>query len=283
MKTNFDLHYSEDALLSRVLFLASTTEINIFVEDTGKEYEYEEILERLLDKEIKINMIFPTGGKPFLEEAYHLFGESDEYGKCFFIADGDFDLALNREQVIAPNFIYLKKYNIESYLIDKSAIIKFMRPKLQKTMLETEKIVDFDNWERQVAPYFKKLFALFFIVQDNKIGIINVAKSPAFFLLKNGLPDDYKFKEYLEEVEELLPGVNSMIETTINKLEQIYGVETTDFVCGKYCLESLAKYLCSKLHKHNIDNKALRSSLITHFEIQTIDYVRKKLYTYITS
>ena len=102
MKNDFDLVYSEEALLNRVLYLASSTEINIFVEDEGKEYEYEEILERLLSDDIKINLIFPTGGKLKLEEAYSLFGQSTEYGKCFFIADGDFDIAVRSGYHCAP-------------------------------------------------------------------------------------------------------------------------------------------------------------------------------------
>ena len=52
MKNKFELKYSDDALLARVLFLASSKELNIFVEDEGKEYEYEEIFERLLPPKI---------------------------------------------------------------------------------------------------------------------------------------------------------------------------------------------------------------------------------------
>lgn len=284
MKNDFNLKYSDDALLSRVLFLASSTEINIFVEDEGKEYEYEEIFERLLPMEIKINMIFPTGGKTKLEEAYHIFGESDEYGKCFFIADGDFDVALEREQVDAPNFLYLARYNIESYLIDKSAVIKFMRPKLKKTFIESEKIIDFDYWIEEIVPYYKKIFAIFFLLQDNNIyEIPNVAKGAAYFLTNMGLPDNEKYNEYLQEVEKYLPNVNTIINTTINKLETIYGIEATCFICGKYYIDSLSKYLISKLHKKKIDCKEFRAFLIANFDIETIDYIKEKLYNYIIS
>ena len=67
MQNEFDLNYSNDALLTRVIFLASQNDLNIFVEDTNKEYEYEEIFERLFSEDLRINCIFPTGGKPFLE------------------------------------------------------------------------------------------------------------------------------------------------------------------------------------------------------------------------
>ena len=78
MKKDFDLVYSDEALLNRALYLASPTKINIFVEDDGKEYRYEEIFERLLSDGVKISCIFPTGGKQKLEEAYGLFGKSKE-------------------------------------------------------------------------------------------------------------------------------------------------------------------------------------------------------------
>ena len=45
MNDNSDaLAFSEDALPNRPLFLSSLNDINIFVEDAGKEYIYEEIL-----------------------------------------------------------------------------------------------------------------------------------------------------------------------------------------------------------------------------------------------
>lgn len=42
------LSFSREALSNRSLFLAQLNDINIYVEDVGKEYEYEEIFERLL-------------------------------------------------------------------------------------------------------------------------------------------------------------------------------------------------------------------------------------------
>lgn len=284
MKNEFDLNYSDEALISRVLYLISSTELNIFVEDTGKEYEYEEIFERLLLDEIHINLIFPTGGKSKLEEAYTLFGKSDEYGKCFFIADGDFDIALEKERINAPNFIYLKRYNIESYLLDKSGVIRFMRPKLKKTISETEELIEYENWERKITPYFKSVFALHFLVQFNKIyQLENVGRKAGFFINDKGLPNEFNFKRYLNEIEKYIPNANSNIFNTISSLENIYGTESSCFICGKYFLESLSRYLSSKLKKKKIGYEELKSFLISNFDIKSIEYVRDKLYAYIIS
>ena len=68
MNTEFDLSFSDEALLSRALFYTSNSTITIFVEDENKEFEYEEIFEKLFsDCQINIDCIFPSGGKAKLE------------------------------------------------------------------------------------------------------------------------------------------------------------------------------------------------------------------------
>lgn len=284
MENEFDLKYSDDALLSRVLYLASPTKLNIFVEDADKEYEYEEIFERLFPEELKIDIIFPTGGKIKLEEAFELFGKSNEYGNCFFIADGDFDIALKREQKNAPNFIYLSKYNIESYLLDKSVIINFMRPKLKKCKDEVEKKVEFETWGKEITPYLKAIFALHFIVQKNSKGIVNVAKGPSFFLNHNtGLPNENNFALYIKEIEQQIPDVKEQLPNVIKSLESIYGSEISCFVCGKYIIDSMARYLVTKMKKTKVGYDDLKSYLISNFDISSLEYVKKQLFDYIDS
>ena len=49
------LFYSEAALLNRALFYSDYNDVNIFVEDEGKEYIYEDIFQRMFDYQIKNN------------------------------------------------------------------------------------------------------------------------------------------------------------------------------------------------------------------------------------
>ena len=53
------LFYSEAALLNRALFYSDYNDVNIFVEDEGKEYIYEDIFQRMFDYQIKIRKILP--------------------------------------------------------------------------------------------------------------------------------------------------------------------------------------------------------------------------------
>lgn len=281
MDSGFDLSYSEDALLSRVLFLASKTELNIFVEDAGKEYEYEEIFERLLPTGLKVNCIFPTGGKPGLEEAFDLFGSKEEYGKCFFVADGDFDIVLGKHMITADNFVYLKKYNIESYLLHRNTVLKFMRPKLKRTLKETAEIIQYDEWLSIVTPYFQKLFSLHCVVQKYHPEIKNVGRGIEQFLDKNGYPNEISYNRYKSEISSFVPDIEQAIGEMLKLLENTYGSDPSNYICGKSFISSLKSMLNTKLNK-GISYDELKSSLISGFEISSLFYVRDKLLNYLS-
>lgn len=282
MFNDFELKFSEDALLSRVLFLVSSTSLNIFVEDENKEYEYEEIFEKLFPKELTINCIFPTGGKERLKEAYSLFGNSAEYGKTFFIADGDFDLVLGKSMINADNFIYLNRYNIESYLLNEDAVLQFMRPRLRKTIKETKSIVNYQNWVNILSPFFNKLFALHCVVQKYIPEVENVGRNPTQFLTSSGLPNQDQLDQYEKEVGEKIPNVISETEQMLNKLKETYGTDIGAFVCGKYYICSLKLFLNTKLHK-KINEDEVKAFLIAGLNIHAISYIKEKLFIYITA
>ena len=50
MENTDDLLYSSEAKATEYLFFCDLNNINIFVEDEGKEFEYETIFKRLLGK-----------------------------------------------------------------------------------------------------------------------------------------------------------------------------------------------------------------------------------------
>lgn len=280
MEDKFELTYSPDALLSRVLFLSSNENINIFVEDMEKEYEYEEIFEQILSPVINISCIFPTGGKRFLEEAYDLFGKSDKYGKCFFIADGDFDKVLNKPMIKADNFLYLNRYNIESYLIHKESVVLYMRPKLKQTLKQTEQTLCLDLWLNNISPFLKKIFALHCVVQKKCPGIKNVDRGPERFFSAQGQPNEEAYNDYKNEIDSKVKNLDNEIDIALVELEKIYGDETSSFVCGKYYIYGLKLMLNTKLSK-KINPSELKAGLINHIKVEDLKYVEEKLINYL--
>lgn len=272
-----ELKYSYDAMLNRYYLCKGMYDISFFVEDTGKEYEYEEILERLLPNDKK-RKIFPLNGKINLEKAFTII--NDDTDKVFFIADGDFDLLLGRKRVEADNFIYLKRYNIESYLLYKPTITMYMRPRLKRVKSDTEQIVDYDKWEQSVIPFFKKVFAIHLIVQKNKVEMKNVSRGAKYFINEDGSPNEDNLNNYLNEVSMVFPDAKGLIPGQLAEFEDTYGEENGCFICGKYLIESLSRYLNTKpvIKKQNYDN--LKSFLISNFDISQLDYVKEKIMSY---
>lgn len=282
MDNEFDLTFSEEGLLSRVLYLSSNTTLTIFVEDINKEFEYEEIFEKIFPENIHIDCIFPTGGKPRLEEAFELFGNNQEYGKTFFIADGDFDVALEKDMIVSKNFVYLKRYNIESYLPNETAILKFMRPRLQKSYQETKNIVDYNGWINILSPFFNKLFALHCAVQKYAPEIENVGRNPAQFLNGSGFPNTSRFNSYKDEIEYTVPNIDEKIDTMLNKLMTIYGADTGSFVCGKYYICAIKLYLNTMLKK-KINEDEVKAFSISWLNANNLQYIKEQLLCYLSN
>ena len=101
-----------------IYFFSDLNDINIFVEDKGKEFEYKTIFKRLLGKEYKIVKILGVGGKVELKKYFNEFGlvnKDNPKIKNIYIADGDFDWYIYQDEMIEnSNFIYLETYNMGS-------------------------------------------------------------------------------------------------------------------------------------------------------------------------
>ncbi len=131
--TSYMPNYSDEAQLSRGLLLSNHLDLNIYVEDDNKEYLYEYILMKLLpDYKFHKLGIYPQGGKNGVIKAYREFGVSTKGTPNFFIVDADFDVLLNKIEVNNPHFIYLEKYNIESYLFDMDSILSYLSCSLEQ-------------------------------------------------------------------------------------------------------------------------------------------------------
>lgn len=281
MNNKFDLSFSEDALLNRVLFISGTNKINLFVEDTNKEFEYEEIFEKIFSEDFKLNCIFPTNGKPYLIEAYNLFGTNEEYGKNIFIADGDFDILLGKSMVNSDNFIYLEKYNIETYLINKKAIINTMRPRLKLEKSKVEKYINLDYWYSKILPFMKKIFSLHCLVQLENISLKNVGRNPNSFLNKNGLPNYSQCEKYELEIKSYIPDIEEKYNQLNLTMEQSSSDDPLKFICGKYLLTSLCLYLNDKSqNKYKYDK--LKADLISRIDPECFIYIKNRVTSYLT-
>lgn len=278
-----ELVYSSDASMNRYVMLKNENTINFFVEDYGKEFEYETIFEKLFGNQYKIKSIFGVGGKRALIDTFYEFGPNDIDNKDIkniYIADGDFDFLLFPETMISsPNFIYLKTYNIENYFIDEKSVVDYCRGyyKLQKS--EVIKKLKYHDWKQQIISIGASVFLTHCYVQKYKLGIKNVDKGPGFFIdEKTGFERQNSFDLYIKEISEFthlpIEEINENIECIRSKYIEINGENYEPLICGKFLMFSLANYILSLSSEKNLDFEKFRWFLISNINIDKLTYIK---------
>lgn len=282
MRDNVEgLSFSKDALLNRSLFLSRFNDINIYVEDVGKEYEYEEIFERLFESNLNIFSIFPLGGKDAVINAHQAQGPIDSNGKInVYIVDGDFDNLWDDQKIIAPNLIYLTRYNIESYYYSKEAILKFIRSFLKCTRNEAEAKIHFDEWKCYLCNEIGKLFVLFAVVKRRCPELPNVGLGTGKFLNENGRMIVEEYDKYLEMVSREIGSTETFIADVYERIDRKFTGSKDDkvlsIICGKFQFESLCRFLTGYCNK-NINRENFRATLIANFDLRPLGFLKEQI------
>lgn len=280
------LFFSEDALSNRALFLSALNDINIFVEDVGKEYEYEEIFERLFGGEITIFSIFPLGGKDAVIRRQQENSLQDSNEKVnIFIVDGDFDNLWIDQRIVSENLIYLTRYNIESYYCCNEAVIKYMRSYLKCTREMTVSKIQLEQWKRSFKEEAGKLFTVFALVKRHCPQLPNVKTAEGRFLGANGRTRLDELQKYIETVSSEVGPIDHYIEEVQEKIHSEFdGIEEDkilSIICGKYQFESLCRHLTTCCHK-NINRENFRNALISSFDLGPLYFLRDKIMQLVT-
>ena len=270
------LFYSESALLNRVLFYADYNDINIFVEDEYKEYIYENIFQRMFNYKININKIFPMKGKPGVEKAFREYGDSYDEKPAIYLVDGDFDLVMDKKMISSPNYIYIEKYNIESYYIDEKAVLNYMVGKMKTTQKNVSETIEYSKWKDMIYGAMKELFINYMIAQEKFPEEKNVGISPHVFFYENGYVNIDKINGYINQLKSRMTDYDVMYDLYKRKFETILFGDTTRLVCGKYLLASLSKYLRNKANV-NFKEDDFTYFLVSFFDIKTLDFVKDRI------
>lgn len=271
------LEYSFYGSLNRTLFYSEINDINIYVEDKGKEYEYETIFKRLLGDNYRISSIFGMGGKLEVIKAFEENQSENIVQSNYYIVDGDFDRYIAPENMIDDShFIYLNSYNIENYYIDKEACYKYAKGKLKEMDNKVREIIDFDNWLNTIISQSSKLFFSYCFLKKYYPYVPSVSRNPCEFIdSKTGFErTDGAYSKYFENV--ILnadPDAMSKINDIKRNYKLINGDNYFNLICGKFLLSSLGHYLRSKIEQR-IDNQDLRWYLIENFDIKKLDYIK---------
>lgn len=270
---NSNLEYTSDGLSNRYLFFKSNFDIVFFVEDTGKEYFYETLFERILKNNKSYTFkIITTGGKNNLIENFSKYGALYLGTNNIYIADCDFDRIINESNMILNrNFIYLQHYNIECYFIDEKSTILYVKGLIKKTDLEIKNELDFNYWRSKINNELFELFILYCTIQRCEIPLENVG-TPIGKIIKNEtgfIFDDYYLSVY-NTAKSSLADIDIELEHTLKKVLEVYPRNKFSIICGKYYLYSLRSYLNFYLKNKNNSKESVRKKEFENFLLNTI-------------
>ena len=249
-----NLEYSDEASATRYVFFKERQDINIFIEDQNKEYQYEAIFKQLLPN-YNFGAIFASGGKPAMKKMFEEFGAFDVDNPThpnIYIVDGDFDrIIFSTDMVNHPNYIYLDAYNIENYLIDENSCVRFACGKLRKCEEETRNTIKFNEWKDKIVSQAKELFLVYCYLKSYYPQIKNVNNSPYMFLdAKTGFEREGAFDDYKNTLATEYNIDIAQEQAKITELRNIYvslnGSDFLNLICGKFLLTSLFTYLFTK-------------------------------------
>lgn len=279
MNESEELRYSPEASATRSLFYQGLNDINLYIEDSGLEYEYETIFKRLLKNNYRITAIFSLGGKNNVKKRFDEFGGETDGIKNFYIVDGDFDRYIAPDKMIHSNFfIYLNTYNIENYFIDQQASEQFAKSKLKCLDSEVIRRVDFKNWKKRIVNEAKKLFLYYCFIQKFNLPIKNTERSVYEFIDdKTGFErTDGSFEKYARYVESFNSNAKEEILKIAEDYEALNGDDYSNLICGKFLMSSLYCHLC-KVVKASFKKSDFRWSLINNFDISKLEYVKQAI------
>ena len=276
------LFYSESALLNRILFYSAYNDINIFVEDENKEFIYENIFQRMFNLQIRISKILSMKGKPGVEKAFQEYGCSYDGKPAIYLVDGDFDLIMGKEMINSPNYIYLEKYNIESYYIDEKAVLKYMAGKMKTTQKNVSEKIEYSEWENMIYDAMKELFINYMIAQDVFPREKSVGLPAHSYFYANGFVNYDKIEEYINGLKSRIPSYYAMYDSYKRKFETVLSGDTTRLVCGKYLLASLSNYLRAKGNVSFKEDDFIYF-LALFFDIKLLDFVKDRILTIIST
>ena len=288
MNISDDLIFSLQASATRYLFYSDFNDINIFIEDTGKEYEYESIFKRMLGKKYAIETIFTTGGKKGAIEIFNEYGGASATNpkiKNLFIVDGDFDFYIHQEDMIdSPHFLYLETYNIENYFIDENACLKFAKGRLKCIDTFVTQKVAFNTWKVTIVSQATNLFILYCFIKKYHPEIQTISRPSGEFLDSNtGFErSDGAFDRYLESIKAIDSEINIKMIDIKRKYQEKNGEDYFNLICGKFLLKSLCWYLRNIIGS-KFDHDDFKWHLINNFDITKLDYVKERIFSLIST
>lgn len=255
--------YSTDGATNLYFF---NDEKILYIEDAKGIGIYEEYINEKCEEYSSQIKIVAANGKKGVKEIYNNLKERESLEKGLFIVDLDYDRFLKEEIINDLNFLYLKKYTLENYMISESSAIKIISIRNSISKREALKIFNYNDWLNKIENSYRKLIPIFLTLRANQINVENCgAKAERFFLKENCELCSNKLKSYISEIME--SGFDELDSKFIYFIEKIKADSKIDLAIPGKQLLTLFKFELNKFLDIKINKDAdLITMLAPHLE-----------------
>ncbi|HAA0587256.1 TPA_asm: DUF4435 domain-containing protein, partial [Listeria monocytogenes] len=254
-------------------------EINIFVEDKGKEYEYEEILSKVFADEYHIQTIYALGGKPQVLSAFRDCKEhvsSNNNIKNIYLLDGDFDQYLDNIVMEShPHIIYLQSYNIENYFLNEESVVTFMQGKMKMLKNDVRTKIAYSEWLSNTLYNIENIFILYCIIQEKELGIPNVGDSEYKVInMIDGSINMTRYEDLKKQISNCTVNIDLVEQEMKAKIHNI-NPNVFDLICGKHLICSLYRHLLKITKGFSYDE--FRWHLVQNVEVSRLNFIKERV------
>lgn len=275
------LRYSSQALWARRKFFAPYNDINIIVEDTSKENFYTNLFTRLLQGELRIGKVIGVGGKSqVLERCY---SQERTQQPEFFLVDGDFDEILRRPYPDQINFYRLSKYDIESFLIDETAICLIAEEQAPAIAVETHRdSLRINDWLSNVITSSIRLAAAAALWQELGIRVNQISQGIQRHSQNAAItPEAEKIAEYINDRKTQQSAVKPIqFDVLLNRMVKRMGASEDEWlrwISGKHILIPLMVRLMNRHTGSQLNQDSLCFRLALHCDLSELQELRSRI------
>lgn len=253
-------------------------DIDVYVEDAGKERLYFQLFKNLLPG-INLAKIFSLGGKNNVTSEAAI-NSADK--RKIYLVDLDFDGILGRKKNIR-NLIYLHRYSIENYFIEEQTIKEQIRER-KPSISDAEIASKFDYTEevRKIAQYLYKPALVAILVQ--KFGFVVPYPSITMY--------DYKSYcisggAYASTIDSIYTQVESKLKTIDGRYTlaakikeekaDIKGVNPLDLIPGKWLLIIIKDLLLERKLIYQKSEESFSYALAKDVDVKDLEFIKNEI------
>ena len=277
------LRYSDEGLAARPAFFAPYHDVIIIVEDEGKENFYTELINRLIRGKLSSTQVLGVGGKRQVLERFEGREGNTQEWREFYIVDGDFDDLLGRQSPNSHIFYRLRRYDIESYLVEEAAVCTVAeeeRP--SSTAIEYRGLLQVDPWMTEVIDISIRLAACTALLQELGEPQVGISQSIERYVNENAiLPDRASIESNIEQIRTSQSVVepqefDKLLDQMIDRMGKS-SLERIRWVSGKDILIPLLIRLLRQHTRSSLKKESLCFRLARNCEFPELTALRDRI------